>query len=483
MSTLETVEQYMSIYGPFILTTLGIIGNILSILIFLSPRYRRQSSYFYLLSLALSDLCFLIINLFEDTFRNHNQLYQSRINFLDRSPSFICILVQYARSETRSLSSWIIVSFTIERLIVVFYPLKRAIICRRKIARFVVFLLFITTLLCNINVPFHYGIISLHNPLQNDTICDILPKYRAIYMRFAITTMILVYLLPMCIIGIVNMLICCKLWRNSLMLDKSEDTISTTERHHVYPSSVPSSQHSSYFSEFLSCIHLSARSSSSIESKKLPKGRNTPLDLYHSTGKLLNINKNLSLGNGSPDIENIGSHRSSRSLSSASANFSLQTKYSVSSAKNQIHSRTQRVTATLLLVSCSFLLLNSPYCAVWIANYVHGFKNSTLKSIKEITELFMLTNFCINFLLYCVSGKVFRSELLCLLRCQWKELYDRYEGERKVQRKTRSKVEIQLNEKKFEIRAPCLRRNDQQRHLTASSLKNSKCLMNQRSSR
>ncbi|CAM4876746.1 unnamed protein product [Rotaria socialis] len=188
-------------------------------------------------------------------------------------------------------------------------------------------------------------------------------------------------------------------------------------------------------------------------------------------------------GNGSPDIENIGSHRSSRSLSSASANFSLQTKYSVSSAKNQIHSRTQRVTATLLLVSCSFLLLNSPYCAVWIANYVHGFKNSTLKSIKEITELFMLTNFCINFLLYCVSGKVFRSELLCLLRCQWKELYDRYEGERKVQRKTRSKVEIQLNEKKFEIRASCLRRNDQQRHLTASSLKNSKCLMNQRSSR
>lgn len=224
MSTLEIVEQYMSIYGPFILTTLGIIGNILSILIFLSPRYRRQSSHFYLLSLALSDLCFLIINLLEDTFRNHNQLYQSRINFLDRSSSLICILVQYARNQTRSLSSWIIVSFTIERLIVVFHPLKRAIICRRKIARRGVFILFIITVLVNINVPFHYGIINLPNHITNDTICDILPKYRPIYMRFAISTMIIVYLLPMCIIGIVNMLICCKLWRNSLMVEKPDDT-------------------------------------------------------------------------------------------------------------------------------------------------------------------------------------------------------------------------------------------------------------------
>jgi hypothetical protein len=224
-STLVVVEQYMSIYGPFVLTTLGIIGNILSILIFLSPRYRRQSSHFYLLSLALSDLCFLIINLIEDTFRNHNELYHSRINILDRSSPIICIFVEYARNTTRLLSSWIIVSFTIERLLVVYYPLKRVIICRRKIARFVVFILFLLSLLININVPFHYGIINLPNTSgTDDTICDILPNYRSIYMTFAISTMVTVYLVPMCIIGIVNMLICCKLWRKSLLTEKDENT-------------------------------------------------------------------------------------------------------------------------------------------------------------------------------------------------------------------------------------------------------------------
>jgi hypothetical protein len=126
---------------------------------------------------------------------------------------------------------------------------------------------------------------------------------------------------------------------------------------------------------------------------------------------------------------------------------------SSSNVKSYIQSRTSRVTVTLLLVSCSFLLLNSPYCAVWIANYVHRFRNATLKSIKEITELFMLTNFCINFLLYCVSGKVFRGELMYLLRCQWKELYNRNEGERMGYKKPPTKTNIQLQQTKLKANA------------------------------
>lgn len=97
-------------------------------------------------------------------------------------------------------------------------------------------------------------------------------------------------------------------------------------------------------------------------------------------------------------------------------------------------------------MSCSFLLLNSPYCAVWIANYVHGFRNTSLKSIKEITELFMLMNFCINFLLYCASGKLFRGELMYILRCHWKELYNRNEAEHRGSNKYRHKDDIPLKE-------------------------------------
>ncbi|CAF1544664.1 unnamed protein product [Didymodactylos carnosus] len=212
------ISHQISIYLTFFLTFFGIIGNILAILIFYSPKFRKQSSHLYLLTLAVSDLCFLIINLFEDTFRNHNDLYNSNIDFLDRSTTLICILVQYIRNISRLTSSWIVVLFTIERLIVVFYPLKRQLICRRKIARYELFGLVIIGLLLNINVPFHYGIIiSTTNNTTITSICDLLPKYRPVYMRFAIGTMISVYLIPMCIIGFVNMLIISQLSRKNFL--------------------------------------------------------------------------------------------------------------------------------------------------------------------------------------------------------------------------------------------------------------------------
>ncbi|CAF2526760.1 unnamed protein product [Rotaria sp. Silwood2] len=413
ISTLVAFEQYMSIYGPFVLTSLGIIGNILSILIFLSPRYRRQSSHFYLLSLAISDLCFLFINLIEDTFRNHNELYQSRINILDHSSSIICIFVQYARNTTRLLSSWIVVSFTIERLLVVYYPLKRGIICRRKIARFVVFSLFIMSLLININVPFHYGIINLPSNFGiEETICDILPKYRSIYMRFAISTMITVYILPMCIIGLVNMLICSKLWRKSLLTEKDEDREAFEKKQKI-----KNSRHLDSLFDTFSRSHLSKSASNAITHV-----------------------------NSSCWPDKARNQRKSNSISNSTFKYTAHMKQSPTYVKNYIQSRANRVTVTLLLVSCSFLLLNSPYCAVWVANYVHGFRNVALKSIKELTELFMLTNFCINFLLYCASGKIFRSELMYILQCQWKELYNKNDGERRGSHKSHPKYHLQLQE-------------------------------------
>ncbi len=141
----------------------------------------------------------------------------------------------------------------------------------------------------------------------------------------------------------------------------------------------------------------------------------------------------------------------SLSCSNPSVNYPTNIKQSSTQVKTYIQSRTNRVTLTLLLVSCSFLLLNSPYCAVWIANYVHGFRNATLKSIKEITELFMLTNFCINFVLYCLSGKIFRVELMYLIRCQWKELYKRNEKGSINKKYLRSKMNIQLQQSKLKL--------------------------------
>lgn len=142
-------------------------------------------------------------------------------------------------------------------------------------------------------------------------------------------------------------------------------------------------------------------------------------------------------------------------MSTSTNLYPSRPKGSTCSIRTYIQSRTQRVTLTLLLVSCSFLLLNSPYCAIWIVNYLTRFQNRTLKSVKEICELFTLTNFCINFLLYCVSGKVFRNELVSLMRCQWRAVLENNE-ERRMRRLSRSKLDLQLHNCKVKTYSPSL---------------------------
>ncbi|CAF0821833.1 unnamed protein product [Didymodactylos carnosus] len=363
------LTQHVLIYLTFILTTFGIFGNILVIIIFYSPKFHKQSTHLYLSTLALSDVCFLIINLFEDTFRNLDTLYNSHLGFLDRSTQFICIAAQYIRNSTRLSSSWIIVSFTIERLIAVYYPLKRKIICRRKEARYLLFGIFVMTLCFNINVPFHYGLIHTdNNSTSSPTVCDVLQKYRPIYMRFAIATMISVYLIPFLIIGFGNMLIIIRLSRSKQLLNNMDKNPEPNGLESVggtslrYNDSILSGSNNYEHSALLNKSHLT------LEESVPP--HNQVLSNKHQT---------------------------------------FQT---------HLKGGTQRkITLTLLLVSWSFLLLNTPYCILWLLNYIHKFENENLKTLKELTELLMLTNFCINFILYCLSGKLFRAHLKYLFRC------------------------------------------------------------------
>ncbi|CAF1125401.1 unnamed protein product [Didymodactylos carnosus] len=548
------LSQQILIYLTFFLTGFGIISNILAILIFYSPNFRKQSSHLYLLALAISDLCFLIINLFEDAFRNHNYLYNSNVDFLDRSTTFICILVQYIRNISRLTSSWIVVLFTIERLIVVFYPLKRQLICRRKIARYELLVLVIISSLLNINVPFHYGIvpISVVNNTITASICDLLPKYRSVYMSFAITTIISVYLIPMCIIGFVNILIVnqltskndsdidsfdnennhnatqddeslirrslltqyprklstiheklvrliptnrqtqvnlktkkdkinlrsksysvsdsilhCGLFseinhNNKIKISKSEPTntvqdYSKSNTLEKYPLSIllqnqDNSTITPWTSEISPCCTWNSADCSNLatnillvdsEQQMNQKCNNSEKNLFQSQTNYVKFNDEI-------ELPSLNHDRITQSCSFTSFHEKLNVNYSLYAKslrlpqcqrkrinslmpnnyrtsicrknssnvrKTHLKDRTQRITVTLLLVSCSFLLLNTPYCILWLLNYLNKFEDQKLKSIKSFTELFMLTNFCINFLLYCIGGKLFRLQLKYLLRC------------------------------------------------------------------
>ncbi|CAL8074619.1 unnamed protein product [Orchesella dallaii] len=75
-----------------------------------------------------------------------------------------------------------------------------------------------------------------------------------------------------------------------------------------------------------------------------------------------------------------------------------------------------RVTKTLLLVSTVFLVLNLPAHAIRCAHRIQALRGTSegqdfLEAAQVWTNILFNTNFAVNFLLYCVSGRNFRKSL------------------------------------------------------------------------
>jgi hypothetical protein len=110
------------VYMPVVIT-IGLIGNLLSIGVFLSTSLRRIPSSHYLTALAIADLGMLVVQLV-------TMLLPGSIG----RPVW-CPLVLYVNYVLSFVSVWYVVCFTIERYIAVCHPLKRLTWCTVRRAR------------------------------------------------------------------------------------------------------------------------------------------------------------------------------------------------------------------------------------------------------------------------------------------------------------------------------------------------------------
>lgn len=116
-------------YTP-LLTVVGTIGNILSVMVFFRTRLRKLSSSYYLSALCISDTGFLLVNFLP-------WLGLFNINIYNQNG--FCQLFTFLSGFCSALSVWFVVAFTIERFIAVMYPLKRQTMCTVKRAKSVLF--------------------------------------------------------------------------------------------------------------------------------------------------------------------------------------------------------------------------------------------------------------------------------------------------------------------------------------------------------
>lgn len=135
----RTILDYSHLYYVPTIILLGLIGNLLSCVVFLNTHLRMRSSSYYLAALATTDFSFLITLLL--VWLNNTAGWEVF------NKDGWCEMVTYVGNVCSSLSVWLIVAFTVERFIAVQYPLHRPHMCTIARAKTIVLILTVLALI------------------------------------------------------------------------------------------------------------------------------------------------------------------------------------------------------------------------------------------------------------------------------------------------------------------------------------------------
>lgn len=218
---IELLELFLTYYLPTVILV-GLIGNILSCIVFLNTYLKMRSSSYYLAALSTADFGFLLSISF--VWLNNNfgiKVYNT---------NGWCQGLVYLSSVCSFLSVWLIVSFTVERFIAVQYPLHRPRMCTVHRAKTVV------SVLTGIAVIFHtYSFFTVGMKLddQGEEVCEMRDGYDKAMRVISIIDSILTLIVPLFLIIIMNTMIMKNLLKFGESLERSS-SFSRSERRNQF---------------------------------------------------------------------------------------------------------------------------------------------------------------------------------------------------------------------------------------------------------
>jgi len=214
--------KLLNIFFTLIITVIGLTGHGLTIHIYSLKKRRLNSQSIYLLCLSINDGLFLIVNFFEDTIRSIQSLeinYLSslieQLNIIDKyNPT--CKFINYLRNVLRFASAYIIVAFTLKRLLIVFPNNKLKNTQNATWLTCILILAF--SLIINLWTPFLFQIQS------DDTsrlYCDIKKVFKSEYFLILIVYIFIIMFIPISVILISNLLILIQAFKADSKLRKN----------------------------------------------------------------------------------------------------------------------------------------------------------------------------------------------------------------------------------------------------------------------
>ena len=155
-----------------------------------------------------------------------------------RESAVACVTVSHLSYASRLLSAWLVTTFTVERFIGVFYPLRRSLIISVSHARRVILAETVACLALAGFAPFTIGIVDGRRPGSKLPDCDVLPEMAHIYVVFNVAFVIIGSIVaPVLVIVTLNTAIFRRVrrrasMRNDLEGSSSEDRHSPRSTHH-----------------------------------------------------------------------------------------------------------------------------------------------------------------------------------------------------------------------------------------------------------
>lgn len=338
----------------------GILGNLFSIAIFQrGTKLRRLASSVYLIALATSDTIFLFTLL----------LSTPALSVLGHS-SAVCKTIIYFMNVSGVFSAWLVVLFTVERFIVIAFPLTHVARCSsRSRARYLV--LFMLPLPCLMYV---YTAVVLID-VDQDGICQPKHEYLVVTTILHCVEISFTYFLPAFIVVALNIRIGVQLIRSGI------------ERREMKSGSVSLATEST--------LALACRA-------VIP---DSPMRLVAAAGTVRKSKP-----------ERVSSLRNQRSVSSASepprrSRIGSTAPSAASSASENA------ITRTLIVISTSFALLNLPHNVVLLVKLcaqLTGIGECFARSdfmyvLTSVCYALYYANFATNILVYHMTSSNYRE--------------------------------------------------------------------------
>ncbi len=367
--------NFLNLYMTPLIICIGVVGNVISFLVFSMTHLKRLSSSVYLAALSMADTGFLI---------SLTIVWLSRIDVPVFHSQVWCQLTIYMTHMFGFLSVWFVVSFTAERYIIVYHPLRKDSYCTKKKAKIVIGLLTVTALVLYCWTLFTSGVVSFHTK----SFCMPLPQhFRVLTVMTSVDTFV-AWVLPSFTIVILNVRIILKL--------------------HQYQSRCAEMTNASLLGSFARAHH-----------KKDPP-QSAPHQSMRKSGR---IRASVST-TGSMHIRFSSSHNKEPDHNTNAVDFHTMELAYPGSCKKILKNRTQFRTARMLLILSSvFVLLNLPSHVFRIYTFVEsvmGSDKSTKGKVRwqELFHLVYFLNFAVNFFVYSACGRQFRTGMARLCgRC------------------------------------------------------------------